>query len=408
MGCFRIDLQNPLELLFYGLSLLQAFRAVQLAGRIRKEWAEFRQAPMTRQKMHLAEQAAFYLAIPPSVLVHEYFHAIPIWSFGGRIVNCGYGFYWGFVQADRFFLPSQEWLISLGGTLGSLLFAAVLFGLLYRNQSRTLRYFARRSLRTLLHYSLIYYPIFTAVTFIGDWRTIYNFGSTPVLSAGTAVVHLGLLLLFWQATRRGWFEMVGQQNEDAAAAFAELEAKWRQMPHDPKLGLAYVEALRMGGAAQKAAAVLQQLLRTNPNMAGAHLQLAFIETEGKRNVPLKAVRRLEKALQLGLDDMREQALAHQLLGQYQLDMGKGELALQHLDQAVGAIEAKKEDDAIHPLYRARLYHMRSLAYQRLRQPELAYQNAQQAITWAQNAEDEKAIAYYQRELEIMQKQDGRL
>jgi tetratricopeptide (TPR) repeat protein len=164
----------------------------------------------------------------------------------------------------------------------------------------------------------------------------------------------------------------------------------------------------VGGAAKKATAVLQQLLQANPNLAGAHLQLAFIEAEGKRNVPVKAVRRLEKALQLGLDDVHEQAMAHQLLGQYRLDIGQGEPALQHLDQAVGAMEAIKEDTPIHPLYRARLYHMRSLAYQRLRQPELARQNAQQAITWAQNAADEQAIAYYQRELEIMEKQDGRL
>ena len=405
MGCFRIDLTSPLELLFYGLSLLQAFRAVQLAGRIRRDWSGFKQPPLTRQKMHLVEQAAFFLAIPPSVLVHEYFHAIPIWLFGGRIVNCGYGFYWGFVQPDRFFLPSQEWIISLGGTIGSLLFAAVLFGLLYRNQSPALRYFGRQSLRSLLFYSLIYYPIFTALTFIGDWRIIYDFGSTPLLSGGTAVVHILLLLLFWQANRRGWFEMVGYRSQQDAAAFAQLEERWQFGPENVKVALSYAEALRMGGAKQKATAVLQQVIGQNPNAARAYLQLAFIQAEGKRNVPGTAVRNLEKALQLGLDSPHEQAMAHQLLGQYRLDVGKGQEALQHFDQAIGAVEAKP-DMATNPLFTARLYHLRSLAHQRLRQPEMARQNAAKAVELAQTGADAKAVAHYQRELEIVEQQLG--
>ena len=240
MGCFRIDLSSPLELLFYGLSLLQAYRAVQLTGILRRDWNGFRQPPLTRQKMHLAEQAAFLLAIPPSVIVHEFFHAIPIWQFGGRVVSCGYGFYWGYVQPDRIFPPGQEWLISLGGTLGSLLFAAVLFTLLYKNRSVSLRYFARQSLRNLLYYSLIYYPIFTMLTFIGDWRIIYNFGSTPVLSGATAVVHAILLLLFWQANRNGWFELVGHSSDADAVEFARLQEQWQLNPHDTNLTLQLV------------------------------------------------------------------------------------------------------------------------------------------------------------------------
>lgn len=406
MGCFQIDLTSPLELLFYGLSLLQAYYAVQLAGRIRQDWKGFRQPPLTRQKMHLVERAAFLLAIPPSVVVHEFFHAIPIWQFGGRVVSCGYGFYWGYVQPDRFFPATEQWIISLGGTVGSLLFAAVLFGLLYRNQSPTLRYFGRQSLRTLLFYSLIYYPIFTALTFIGDWRIIYDFGATSVLSGGTAVVHAALLLLFWQANRRGWFEMVGYASEQDAAKFEQLKTAWQHNPQDSKLLLAYVEALRLGGASQQATRILQQTITQNPNIAGAYLQLAFVQAEGKRNVPVAAVRNLEKALQLGLGDSRHLSMAHQLLGQYRLDIGQGEAALQHLDQAIGAIEAKA-DLPINPLYKARLYHLRSLAHQRLRQWALAEQNARQALTWAQNAADDRAIAHYQRELEIAENWNGR-
>ena len=406
MGCFRIDLASPLELLFYGLSLLQAFRAVQLIGRIRRDWSGFRQPPLTRQKMQLVEQAAFFVAIPPSVLVHEFFHAIPVWLFGGRIVNCGYGFYWGFVQPDRFFPAGQEWMISLGGTLGSLLFAAVLFALLYRNQSQTLRYFARRSLRTLLYFSLIYYPVFTAFTFIGDWRVIYDFGSTPLLSGATAVTHILILGLFWQANRRGWFEMIGHRSADDAAAFAQLAEQWQLNPQDAKLTLAYVEALRVGGANQKATLVLQQAIAQTPNMAGAYLQLALIQAEGKRTLPRTAVNQLQKAIQLGLGSPREQAMAYQMLGQYHLDIGKGKEALQQFDQAIAAIEVINQDGSVNPLYKAQLYSFRSRAHQRLQQLELAHQDAQKALALAQSTADSKAIAHYQRELEVVNGHPG--
>jgi tetratricopeptide (TPR) repeat protein len=406
MGCFRIDLTSPLELIFYGLSLLQAYRAVQLAVGIQKDWSGFRQPPLTRQKMHLVEQAAFLLAIPPSVLVHEYFHAIPIWLFGGRVVSCGYGFYWGYVQPDRFFPPTEQWIISVGGTIGSLLFAAVLFALLNWNKSRTLRYFGRQSLRMLLHYSLIYYPIFTALTFIGDWRVIYDFGATPVLSGATAVIHALILLLFWQANRHGWFEMIGHESVADAEASARLEEQWQLNPHDARLALQVVDTIRQGGAPKKATMLLQQAIQQNPNVAGFYLQLALLQHGGKGNVPGTAVRNLEKALQLGLSDSRQQAVAHHLLGQYALDRGQGPAALDHLDKAIQAINAWTESPT-NPLFKANLYHLRSLVQQRLRQPELARQDAQQAVELAQGTGNEQAVAFYQQKLAMIETWNGR-
>ena len=405
MGCFRIDLSSSLELIFYVLSLLQAYRAVQLAGRIGKDWSGFQQPPLTRQKMHLVEQSAFFLAIPPSVLVHELFHAIPIWLYGGRVVRCGYGFYWGFVQQNRLFLPDQEWIIKLGGTLGSLLFAAVLFTFLNWNKSRTLRYFGRQSLRTLLNYSLIYYPIFTAVTFIGDWRIIYDFGATPVLSGATAVVHAGLLLLFWQANRRGWFEIVGHQTEKEAATFAQLQADLQRNPHDARLVLLVAEAMADGGATGKATRLLQQAIRHNPNEAPLYVKLAVIQHGGKGRVPGTAVRNLEKALQLGLSDAYQRAAAHYLLAQFQLDKGQGQAALDHLAQAFSAAEGQTV--TFNPLFKAKLYQLRSLAYQRLRQPDLAYEAAQQAVAVAQETGNEQAVAYYQGKLKLIEDWNGR-
>ena len=404
MGCFRINLASPMELIFYALSLAQAYRAVQLAGRLRQDWSGFRQPPLTRQKMHLVEQSAFLLAIPPSVIVHEFFHAIPIWLFGGRIASCGYGFYWGYVQADRFFPATEQWMISLGGTLGSLLFAVVLFGLLAGNKSPSLRYFGRQSLKNLLYFSLIYYPIFTALTFIGDWRIIYDFGTTPVLSGGTAVAHILLLLLFWQGSRRGWFEMVGHKDQKGAEAFAQLEAKWRQNPQDAQLAMQYTDCLLAGGAPQKAATAVKQAIRQNPNAASLYVQLGIIEHGGKGKIPGTAVRNLEKALQLGLSDAHQKAVAHYLLAQAQLDKGNGQGALDDLNEAFSTVEAEGKTNAI---FKAKLHQLRSLAYQRLNQPNQALQDAQQAVELANTTGNERAVAYYQSKLEMIQNWNGR-
>jgi hypothetical protein len=67
--------------------------------------------------------------------------------------------------------------------------------------------------------------------------------------------------------------------------------------------------MRQGGASQKAMGLLQQAVKQNPNVAGFYLQLALLQHGGKGNVPGTAVRYLEKALQLGLSDPRQQAMA---------------------------------------------------------------------------------------------------
>src|SRR5690606_35106961 len=80
--------------------------------------------------------------------------------------------------------------------------------LLRRNSSRTVQFFGLRAFRFQIYFSLIYYPIFTLFLPIGDWRTIYNFSATPVLSGITAAIHALLLFLFWRADRAGAFEMI--------------------------------------------------------------------------------------------------------------------------------------------------------------------------------------------------------
>ena len=81
--------------LFNVLALLYIGRALQLVVQIIRNWAELRQEPLTRAKQQQAEQAAFFVGVPPAVLVHELAHAVAIWLFGGQVVEFGYRVFWG-------------------------------------------------------------------------------------------------------------------------------------------------------------------------------------------------------------------------------------------------------------------------------------------------------------------------
>ena len=401
--CFRITLSNPLELIFYGFSLLQLYRAYQLTRVISNEWQSIQQAPLTRRKMALAEQAAFFIAVPPSIFVHELFHAIPIWLFGGHVIRCGYGFYWGFVQADRFFAPSQEWLISLGGTLGSLLFGFVLWAILRQHPSRSLRYFGLRALRFQIIFSLVYYPLFTAFTFIGDWRTIYNFGSTPILSGATLVAHLLSLAWYWWHERQGGYEMVGHDSVATEMQFS----RWQPEPNDMDAQLEYIRTLRLGGAPRLAKVALDRFLQANPHSAEANLQLALLQVGRKSTFPRRAVRRAETALSLGLSRSDDLATAHQMLGQYALDRGKNETAVSHFSGALAAIQNVTIESQQNQLYQARLFYSRCQAYRRQRKYELAIQDMQQALDLVTAVAHDPFIQQYRQELATIYSQAGR-
>src|SRR5690606_1207755 len=125
----------------------------------------------------------------------------------------------------------------------------------------------------------------------------------------------------------------------------------------------------------------------------------------KRHVPQTAVKNLEKAVQLGLDAPGQRATAHQFLSQYYLDTGHGQVALQHLDAAIAALSAIPELQR-NVLHTAQLYHLRSLAHQRQKQHGQARQDAEQALALAQAAGDQKAITFYQREIEMLHGPNG--
>lgn len=379
-------------------SLLYLFRSLQLLNRIRQQWASLVANPLTQQKKHLAEQASFFVAVPPGVFVHELGHALAVWLFGGQVVEFGYRVFWGFVRPSGTFTDAQDWFISLAGTLGSLAFGVAVWLWLRGHRSEAFRYFGLRAFRFQVYFALIYYPIFTIILPIGDWATIYDFGDTPVLSAATAVFHAGLLLLFWYGDRIGWFDRPAFATVEEQQAFAQLQSQAQANPHDTGLQLRYIDELRIRGVDKRARRQLNQLLAEHPQLAEAYLQRAALHHS--RNDARATAADAEKALELGLPTSRGRSFAHQLLGQLYLQRNEAERAEGHFSRAIA------DADNGRLAYRAHLLYGRSQAYRQQQQYDRARLDIQQAIDLAQTAGDQQALDRYRSEQSAIENHAG--
>jgi hypothetical protein len=387
--------------LFDILTIIYLFRSVQLGLRIWREWAQLKIEPLTLAKKQLAEQSSYFIAVPIGVLAHEIGHVLAVWAAGGQIADGGFQYrgFWGYVVPVGNFTAAQNWFIAIAGTLASLLFGLLVWFFLRRASSSTLRYFGLRAFRFQVYFSLIYYPLFTLLGFDGDWRSIYDFSATPLLSLTTAVLHAGTLFLFWRGDRRGWFEAPSHQNLRDQERFGELSAAAAAAPDDARVQLQYIDGLRQGGAQRKAEHELKGYLMAHPDSAAGHLEAAALFSDGKRQVSKKASESAEKALSLGLAEPQQRAYAHELIGRYQLEAGDLGAASDHLTEALA-------DRGVSSRSQAQLYLLRSQVLRRQQRYEAAYQDILVVTSYAQKTGDEAVLAMAEQELETLRKHAG--
>ena len=404
MDFFQRLFSDPLSLIFTVISLAYFVRGLGLA---RKGWRrrdELSQEPLTPWKKEWAERAAFYVAVPPGVLVHELGHAAAVWLFGGSVVEFGFGFYWGYVRAAGSFSAAENWMISFAGTVGTLLYAVVLWLFLRRRQASPWRFTGLRTLRFHIYYALVYYPLFTLITFIGDWRTIYNFDATPVLSGATLAIHLTALAAFWWTDRQGWYEMPAFRSTAEHEELSKLREQAARQPRDQGVQLSLIDALRRSGARKEAREQLRSFLADNPHSAEGHLIMAALESEQNRFSPKAVEKHAERALQLGLPEPTNIAYAHVLLGQHYLQREKEEEAVRQLTQAINLID-RSEQAAAHQQNVAHLYYLRAHARRRKGRYEEAYEDVQKAI--ARAGGPGKAPDRYENERKTIERQTKR-
>lgn len=389
--------------LFNIIALFYVFKGVQVAIKIGRDWSSLRQEPLTPAKKQLSETAAFFIAVPPAVIVHEFFHALATWMFGGKIVDFGYGVFWGYVVPVGDFSAAQNWFIALAGTLGSLTFGVGIWLLLRRRQVSTFRYFGLRAFRFQIYFALLYYPILSIfVTQGSDWRVIYDFAATPLWSGLTAVIHLPLLYLFWKTDREGRFEQPAFTTVDKQNQFSAIENAIILAPDDAQMQLQYIDALRRGGVNNKANQKLQQFLKDHPESGIAHLELAMLLNNKNRAITKEAFTHAQQALTLGISP--EAALmAHQLVGQYYLTTGRAMETIGAMDQAL-AMESKMN---FPPIQRANLLYLRGQAYRHQSNFVQAQEDITNATTIAQQAGDKNLLARCESEMTVIAKHEKR-
>jgi tetratricopeptide (TPR) repeat protein len=389
--------------LFNILALLYIFRTAQLSITIWREWADFKSEPLTPHKKSLANQASFFIVVPISVFVHEAAHALAVLATGGEVVEFQYRVFWGYVVPGGTFSAVEMWFIAVAGTLGSLL-TGLLIWLAARNaRSSSIRYFGLRAVRFQIYFSLIYYPLFTLLGFDGDWRTIYDFSSTPWLSATTLFFHAAILFLFWRLDRQGWFEAPAFPNEASQQQFEQLSAAAVMNPQDIALRLEVIDTLRRGGATHKAKYQLNRLIEQDPDSGLAHLELAAIESAGKETVSKKAADSAQKALDLGLSNPGQNAYAHELIGRYQMERGDLQKAQRSFTAAIEALGQGGSSSVL-----VGLLILRSQVYRRQKNYNAAYQDLQHALVIAQQSANSAAVQQITSELEILAKHSGQV
>ncbi len=385
--------------LFNILAIIYLFRSVQLGLKIWREWAQIKAEPFTPPKKQLADQSSYFIAVPIGVMAHELGHALAVWAFGGEVVEFGYRGFWGYVVPSGNFTASEDWFIALAGTLASLTFGLFVWLLFRQAPSTTLRYFGLRAFRFQVFFSLIYYPLFTLFGFDGDWRTIYNFGATPLLSTGTATLHAAILVLFWRFDRTGVFEAPSHENMAAQGIFEMLAKEAALSPQDAQLQIQYIDGLRQGGAKRKARHHLDRFLVENPTSATGYLELAALESAGKNQIPKKASESAEKALGLGLADSQQRAFAYELTGRYKLEMGQADAAVNQFSEALA--NRSKEDRS-----GSKVLLLRSQALRRQQRYEDAYQDIMAVVSSAQKNDDQATMAMARQELETLENHAG--
>ena len=402
-GIFRDSLGNYqlIPILFTLLSLRYAWTGFRLVQELWQNWTDYVADPLTAHKKQLTEQVAYYVMVPLSIALHELFHALATWLFGGRIVDAGYAFFWGYVLPQGDFSAAQIWFIALAGTIANLLFGLAVWWWSRPQPAATLRFLGLRTLRFQIYFSLIFYPIFTALFQFGDWRTIYNFGLTPLLSGIIAAAHGLILLAHYLLDRRGFYDVAALPVELATLYEAINQGK-RGVAEEPQKVLAAVEGLLAGRSVRRAAALLDQYQAVYPKEPAGLLLRARLEMTGKQVVTNPVRELLEEALALGLPDPAQRAAAREMLARFYTERDPQQ-ALDLLNQGIADLDTA-DLKQLRPLYI--LYFRRQRLHRHLGDFAAAQTDLNLFRQAGQRLQIEGTDEQFQRELAALQQQSN--
>lgn len=146
-------------------------------------------------------QAAFFILLPISVLLHELGHAIAIWSMGGQVLGYGFYFFSGYVSYDPSdFSAVQQTIVAFAGTFVNLLLIVLALAVVFLKRP-PLRAPWNELLLQFVFISginaLIFYPAMDFLTGMsGDWTQMYQSG-VPWLTAIIVAIQIAFIAAGW-------------------------------------------------------------------------------------------------------------------------------------------------------------------------------------------------------------------
>lgn len=190
------------------LSLIYVVLGVRVVWQMAQNWKAVWDKNFTQQDRLLVNQASFFFLIPLSVVLHEFGHAIMVWSFGKEVIDYGFYGFAGYVSYYPYGLSDvQQTLIAAAGVTVNLILCllALAVVLLWKPP---LRAAINELLIGFIFISganaFIVYPLLDMVSNMnGDWKQMYDSG-VPWLTAIIAAVQIAVLAGgYWLFTNPG-------------------------------------------------------------------------------------------------------------------------------------------------------------------------------------------------------------
>lgn len=245
--------------------------------RVVKNWRALWDDEITEEDLRLARSAAFYLLIPPTVLLHELAHAIAIWAQGREV---GGFLFLGYLGAV-FVVPVggiEDFVVALAGNATSLFIGVACLVIGLRRPGHPVRNILWIDLgRQTLFIVLLFYPLLSVGAGDGDFKMIYDFDQTPIASGITAALHgLMLALGYGVVWKRSWASRATLLCSKEARRLPELERRLALDPQDlmanRDLGLLYF----LAGDPARAKPHLEKVMARGPTDAKLHLAFGTV------------------------------------------------------------------------------------------------------------------------------------
>ncbi|HWV22947.1 MAG TPA: site-2 protease family protein [Thermomicrobiales bacterium] len=179
------------------ISLIYIVIGIRIVAQLIQNWRAVWDHNFTQFDRQIVDQAAFFVLIPISVILHEFGHAVAVWSFGGKVV--GYGFYGfaGYVAYNPYGLSDvQQTIISAAGSIVNLLLCLLAIGVVLLKKPPMRAAFNELLIQFTVISGLnafIVYPVLDMLSGLnGDWRQMYDSG-VPWLSGVIIACQIAIL-----------------------------------------------------------------------------------------------------------------------------------------------------------------------------------------------------------------------